>query len=134
MSVPDENKRIVRRLLEAMDRGDLSILDVICDGDLVVHFMDAELTREQVKSAAAGFTEAFPDLKHTILTLVAEDDRVTLRATDVATHRGAYKGIPATGRRVEFSTVATYRITNGKIAEVWQQMDVNALMKQLKGD
>jgi len=114
-----------------MDRNDLSILDQICDPDLVAHFMDAELSLEQVKRAAAGFVASFPDLTHIILDLVAVDDRVMLRAVDRATHRGVYKGIAATGRPVAFETVATYRIAAGKIVEVWQQMDVQTLIRQL---
>jgi len=94
--------------------------------------MGSELDLAQVKTAASGFHEAFPDLKHTILDLVAEGDRVALRAMDRGTHRGVYKGIEPTGRRVEFETIAIYRIVGGKIAEVWQLMDVQGLLRQLR--
>ena len=63
---------------------------------------------------------------------MAEGDRVALRALDRGTHRGGYKGIEPTGRSVEFETIAIYRIIDGKIAEVWQQMDVQNLMRQLQ--
>jgi predicted ester cyclase len=51
---------------------------------------------------------------------------------DTATHRGAYKGIPPTNREIHFETMAIYRIEDGKIAEVWQQMDVQSLFHQLR--
>jgi steroid delta-isomerase-like uncharacterized protein len=128
----EENKAIVRRLVEAMDRGDLSVIDSLFASDVSAHFMDIKLNLSQIKEAAAGFNAAFPDLRHTIEDLIAEGDRVVLRARDRGTHRGPYRGIPATGRPVEFDTIAIYRIENGKVAEVWQQMDVQALMKQLR--
>jgi len=130
----ENNKSIVRALIDAMDRGDISILDIVCAREFLGHFMGSELDLAQVKTAAAGFHEAFPDLKHTILDLVAEGDRVALRAMDRATHRGVYKGIQPTGRVVEFETSATYRIVDGKIVEVWQQMDVQALLRQIRGE
>src|SRR5690348_11498832 len=109
----DDNKAAVLRLLEAMDRGDLSILDELCARDLQVHFMNSELTIEDVRTAATGFNAAFPDLRHTIEELTTSGDRVFLRAIDRATHCGIYHGVSATGRRVEFETSATYRIENG---------------------
>jgi predicted ester cyclase len=133
-NVTEGNKALILRLIDAMDRNDLSILDQICDPDLVAHFIDAELNLGQIRAAAAGFIASFPDVTHTIVEIVATDDRVVLRAVDRATHRGPYKGIGATGRIVEFETVATYRIADGKIAEIWQQMDVEALIRQLTGD
>src|SRR5258706_12704593 len=91
-----------------------------------------ELNLAAIKEAAAGFCAAFPDLSHTIEDVIAEGDRVVVRARDRATHRGAYKGIPGTGKPVEFETIAIYRIADGKIAEVWQQMDVPGLVRQLR--
>ena len=132
MTEPEENKAIVRSLVAAMDRGDVSVMDTLCAPDVAAHFMDRELNLAQIKEAATSFNAAFPDLRHTIEDLIAEGDRVVLRARDRATHLGAYKGIAATGKSVEFETIAIYRVANGKIAEVWQQMDVEALMKQLR--
>jgi predicted ester cyclase len=128
----EECEGIVRRLLEAMDRGELSIIDTLCTADLKVHFMDQDLDVGRIKEAATAFNAAFPDLQHSIEELSVEGDRVTLRARDRATHRGIYRRIPPTGRSVEFETTATYRIANGKIAEIWQTMDLESLMQQLE--
>jgi len=128
----EENKGIVRSLVAAMDRGDVSVIDTLCAPDVSAHFMGRELNLTQIKEAAMGFLAAFPDLRHTVEDLIAEDDRVVLRARDRATHRGVYRGIPPSGMSIEFETIAIYRIADGKVAEVWQQMDVEALMKQLR--
>jgi predicted ester cyclase len=127
----EHNTAIVRELIQAMDAGDLAVLDSLCVPDFVAHFNGVDLSLEQIRQAAAGFIRAFPDLKHSIRSIEADGDRVTLRALDRATHRGTYKEIPATSVKVQFETTATYRIEAGKIAEVWQHMDVEGLMNQI---
>jgi predicted ester cyclase len=126
-----DNKAIILRLLDAMDHGELSIVDELCSPDLKVHFNDQELNIVQVKQASEGFQSAFPDLKHTIEEIAADGERVALRARDRATHLGEYRGIAPTGRVVEFQTMAVYRIRDGKIEEIWQQMDTDALLRSL---
>jgi predicted ester cyclase len=128
----NNNIAIVRELIQAMDAGDLTVLDSMCIPGFVAHFNGIDLSLAQVREAAAGFVAAFPDLKHSIRTIEADGDRVTLRALDTATHRGTYKEIPPTNVRVQFETTATYRIEDGKIAEVWQQIDVEELMRQIR--
>lgn len=130
----ENNKSIVRKLVRAMDEEDLSILDSVCAPNFTAHFMGADLSLAEICVAAAGFSTAFPDLRHKIQDLVAEGDRVVVRAIDTGnttTYQGEYRGVPATNRTVKFETIAIYRIEKGKIAEVWQQMDVQSLMRQL---
>jgi predicted ester cyclase len=130
----EHNIAIVRELVRAMEAGDPSVLDSLCTPGFVAHFNGVDLSLAQVREAAAGFVAAFPDLKHSIRSIEAEDDRVRLHALDTATHRGTYKGIPATNVKVQFKASATYRIEAGKTAEVWQQMEVVELMRQLRGE
>jgi predicted ester cyclase len=128
----DHNIAIVRKLVQAMDAGNLAVLDSLCSLNFVAHFNGIDLNLAEVREAAAGFASAFSDLKHTIRSIDVNGDRVKLHALDTATHRGEYKGIPASNLKVQFETTATYRIESGKIAEVWQRMDVEGLMRQIR--
>lgn len=128
----ERNIAIVRELVQAMDAGDLAVLDSLCAPGFVAHFNGIDLSSAQVREAAANFVDAFPDLKHSLRSIEADGDRVTLHALDTATHCGMYKGIPPTNAKVEFESKATYRIESGKIAEVWQQMDVAGLTRQIR--
>jgi predicted ester cyclase len=127
----DRNIAIVRRLIQAMDAGDLAAFETLCAPNFIAHFNGVDLNLAQVREAAVGFVSAFSGLKHTIRSIDTKGDRVTLHALDSATHCGAYRGIPATNRTVQFETTATYRIESGKIAEVWQRMDVEGLLRQI---
>jgi predicted ester cyclase len=75
---------------------------------------------------------AFPDLHHTVDDLIAEGDRVVLRTTARATHRGHFEGVDPTGRFVEFTGLVLYRIRDGRIAESWGEIDFLRLMRELR--
>jgi predicted ester cyclase len=127
----DRNIAIVRKLIQAMDAGDLAVLDSLCAPNFVAHFNGIDLSLSEVRKAAIGFVSAFSDLKHTIRSIEANGDQVELHALDSATHRGPYRGIPTTNQKVQFETTAIYRMESGKIAEVWQRMDVEGLLRQI---
>ena len=74
---------------------------------------------------------AFPDWHWEIRSLVVDGDYVAVHFTVTGTHRGAFQGIEATGRRVTTSEFTFYRLEAGKCADVWDHTDVNAVMRQV---
>jgi predicted ester cyclase len=75
---------------------------------------------------------AFPDFYNTIEELIAEDDKVVARLTYSGTHEGEICGIAPTGRRVSYSGMAIFRLTDNKILSGWILSDTLSLIKQLK--
>ncbi len=65
--------------------------------------------------------------------MFASDDRVCVRLTNRATHRGTYRGIPATGKPVVFPSIWILRLDEGKIAEVWRCADDLGRVMQIGG-
>jgi predicted ester cyclase len=47
------------------------------------------------------------------------------------THVGEFQGIPPTGKQVQLTSIDSYRISDGKIAEQWTEMDMVGMMQQL---
>jgi steroid delta-isomerase-like uncharacterized protein len=96
------------------------------------------VTEEKGIAAYAALTDrlriAFHEMHFTLLDLIASDDRVVVRWTMDATHAGPLAGIPATGKRVQQSGTVIYRLENGRIAEVWAQMDRLGVLGQLGFD
>jgi len=74
---------------------------------------------------------AFPDWHWGMRNLVVDGDYIAAHFTVTGTHRGAFQGIEATGRRVTISEFTFYRLENGKFAEVWDLTDMDALMRQI---
>jgi steroid delta-isomerase-like uncharacterized protein len=65
------------------------------------------------------------------LTVIGEDDLVATRWTVSGTHEAEFFGVPATGKRVTSEGMNFYRLSNGKVTEVWTQFDGVGLMQQL---
>jgi predicted ester cyclase len=91
--------------------------------------MSLEQGIEQVKM----FQNAIPDLVHNIEEIFAVGDKVILRFIGRGTHTGDIEemGIHATGKTVEVSSIAIYRIENGKVVEERQEADMLGFMQQL---
>ena len=74
---------------------------------------------------------AFPDWHWEMRHLVVEGDNIAVHFTVTGTHRGAFQGIEATGRRVTVSEFTLYRVEDGKFAEVWDLADMDGVMRQI---
>ena len=124
------NKDLVRRFYaEAINQRDLSAVDRLLTADFT---HDGEQRgRAGQRVAVAAFLDAFGDLRNEILLLLAEGDLVAAHQRWTGTHTGAFAGVPATGRPVEFTSTAVLRVADGLIAEAWDQVDAAGLMAQL---
>lgn len=64
---------------------------------------------------------AFPDFKFTPEDIIAEGDKVVVRYTFTGTHKGPYLGVPASGKKITFTGVGIYRISEGRLVEGWEK-------------
>ncbi len=62
---------------------------------------------------------------------MAEEDRVLLHWQAEGTHQGAFRGTPATGRRVSASGLTLIRISAGKIEEMWDEVEAFGTLQPL---
>ena len=101
------------------------------------HFMhtinvnDVPMDPAAVTAQFAPLISAFPDWHWEMRNLVADGDYIAVHFTVTGTHRGAFQGIEATGRRVTISEFTFYRLEDGKFAEVWDLADMDAVMRQI---
>ena len=79
------------------------------------------------------FKTAFPDGKFEVEDMIAEGDKVFVRARMMGTHQGEFLGIPATGRTISVGVGDYMRFDNGAVVEHWGVTDTGAMM-QLTGD
>src|SRR3712207_3394221 len=121
-----ENKELVRRLLEEdISRGDEAVAAAIIHPDFIDHTNPPGMQHGLAGHLAIVrlFRAAFPDQWRQIEDLVAEGDKVVARTTMRGTQRGAFFGIPPTGKAVEMTGVHVMRIADGRIAEHWGNND-----------
>jgi steroid delta-isomerase-like uncharacterized protein len=127
------NKSLIRRNFEeGLNRRNFSTFDQLIAADFVHHSFPASIPGpEGYKQILAMFTAGFPDLRVTLEDIVAEGDRVMTRGYFTGTHKGAFMGIPPTGKTVRVSYMDVWRLEDGRIAENWVQLDMMALAQQL---
>ena len=133
MSV-EENKALIHRFFEEIDaRRDVSVIDDFISPEFIDHSpspgMSADI--EGQRQAFLHFLQATPDGYHAVEDILAEGDRVTVRVRAWGTQTGELFGIPPTGKRVETTGIAIYRIADGKIVEHWNQVDMLGTLQQL---
>ncbi len=78
---------------------------------------------EGIKPMIRVFKEVFPDLAITIHDMIADGDRIGVRAEMTGTHAGAWFGVPASGRRFSIALHEFHRIENGRLTHTWHLED-----------
>lgn len=131
---PEENKALVRRFYEEIDKGNIDILDELVAQDYIDHspppFPGLAPGREGVKQAFRVFLRATPGY-HQIEEQIAEGDKVVTRMTSFGKHEGDLPGAPRTGNDLKMTSITIHRIENGKLAEKWSEKDVLGYLQQI---
>jgi steroid delta-isomerase-like uncharacterized protein len=73
----------------------------------------------------------FPDVQWKLEDVVAEGEKVAARYTMRGTHRGAFFGVPPTGRAIAVQSMAFYRLAGGRFVEEHGMPDMLGLMQQI---
>jgi steroid delta-isomerase-like uncharacterized protein len=129
----EQNKAIVLKFYEAFDQKDVERGRELMSADIVGRGMGTDALNGYDAFVRYGMVmfSAFPDGRHRLEEVIAEDDKVVTRGIFTGTHQGELMGIPPTGKQVKFSVVHIDRVVDGKIVEHWGQGDTFAMMQQL---
>lgn len=132
MSV-NEQEAVVRRWFdEVWNRKHLDAIDELLAPAAIDHGLaDVGHGRGAHRYYAQQFLQAFPDLFVTIDELHSEGDVVVVRGTHRATHKGAWAGIKATGKKIELPWSSRIRVEDGRIAEAWTHLDPQEFLRQI---
>ena len=86
---------------------------------------------EGAREAAVWVQTGWPDSRITIDEVIAEGDLAAARFTFRGTHLGSLHGNPPTGRHAEWSEMLFARVRDGRIAEIWHELNVHSIMQQI---
>jgi steroid delta-isomerase-like uncharacterized protein len=129
----DNNKTLVRRFFEFINKDNLAPIDEFFASTYVYHNPSMPEVKDLagVKQFNAMAYCAFPDVQFTIEDMVGEGDKVVYRYSAPATHKGDFMGIAATDKQVTVTGIVISRVVDGKFQEDWEWMDMLGFMHQL---
>jgi predicted ester cyclase len=134
MESTEQNKRLVRRFYEEIDKGNFDVIDELVAEHYVDHnpppFPGLASGREGVKQVFKIFWQATPG-HHKIEDQIAEADRVVTRLTSYGRHEADLPGAPRTGNELKMTSITIHRIEHGKLVEKWSEKDVIGFLKQI---
>lgn len=133
MSVED-NKAFARRMYEAINAGNLDLIDELVSESFVEHevFPGLPTTGPEAPKAALGmFRAAFPDLQFTADDMIGEGDKVVVRGTMSGTHKGEFMGMPPTNKSFKIKFIDILEIHDSQGTAHWGMTDQAAMMEQL---
>jgi predicted SnoaL-like aldol condensation-catalyzing enzyme len=122
----EKNQALAIRYHEDIfQKGKLEVADEILSPDFIIH---NPVLPEEVRKGPAGTKEfasaviaAVPDIKIVHDDIFAKGDKVLIRWTNSGTNTGPLFGNPPTGKPIIVTGFDLFRISNGKIIELWQQ-------------
>jgi steroid delta-isomerase-like uncharacterized protein len=131
----EENKAIVGRWFdEFWNKGNTATVDELSTPAVLMYYpLTGELRgRDSLKQMIRQVRAAFPDAHFSLQgDFIAEGDKVVARWKGVATHKGSFGAIPATGRSATWTGITIFRIAEGKVAEETGEEDALSVLQQL---
>lgn len=135
MSPTDLSKDSIRHLYtELWNQGNVKLADDLLADDFVHRGNIAPDSLEGstgYKEFVREILHGFPDTSVEIVTVIGEGEWVAARWVAHGTHSGEYLGIEPTDKRVSTSGVSFASIVEGKVVELWDLYDTDALLRQL---
>lgn len=96
-----------------------------------ININDEPWSPTKVTAQFAPLVEAFPDWHWEIRHFGVDGDCLYLHFRVEGTHRGTFRGVEATGRRVATTQFTIYRVVDGRFTDVWDMTDIESLVKQI---
>ncbi len=133
--MPTDNQSLVRRLYEEVwNMRNLEVARELISPSHGVQVMDAAdsgIGPEAYARIVTEFVRGFPDLKFTVLDIIAENDKVVALWNISGTHQGEFRGIAATGKKMSVDGITISQLANGKIMDSYVSWDMWGMILQL---
>jgi steroid delta-isomerase-like uncharacterized protein len=131
----ENNIATVKKAIKALNERDMSTAKNLITTNYIRHDLTSTFGERRGQGGTVDFFQSviagIPDMQMNIKDIFATENRVALRYTLTGTHQGEYRGIPATGKKLEINAIHLYRIEGDKIAEQWALPDVAGIYRQM---
>lgn len=126
-----ENLERVRAFFErVLNAGDAASLESFAHPDVRVPQSAPGI--ESFRRMVLELRSTFASPEYNVIDTVCEGEKVVVRFVAKATHAGRYMGVPASGRVLRLWGVMIFRFEAGAIAEFWNLVDSQEILKQLR--
>ena len=121
-------------MYDLLNAGDVDGFGDLLADDFVEHEETPGLapTKEGVEAFFRMYISAFPNLRLDAQDVLVSGDKVVARTRATGTHRGGFRGMPATGKSIDVQLIDILRCgDDGLVYEHWGVFDALAMMQQL---
>jgi len=133
--MPVDNKSIMRRMYEEVwNKRNLEVAKELISPSHAMQLIDlpdSGIGPEAYARNVVQFVRAFPDLKLTVLDMVAENEKVVAFWNISGTHKGEFRGIAPTGKKISVDGITINQLSDGRIMDSYVSLDMWSMMKQL---
>ncbi|GIK36508.1 MAG: hypothetical protein BroJett011_03410 [Chloroflexota bacterium] len=132
----EKNEALIRHFYDevfTVGKMNITAIDQHLAEDFVGHDLPSCLNgragyKKFVGMLAASFSEATPIKAHEV---ISKGDKIVVRWSSTGRHTGEFMGIPATGQRITLKGIDIFRLAGGKIADLWQEIDILGILQQI---
>jgi predicted ester cyclase len=138
MALLEDNIRLVRNVIDALNTGDTSRVSDFISPNYFNHESQMDPVRSKMRGpqefidTVVNIRKAFSDLQYELTESIVSNEKVISIVSVRGKHTGSFFGfIPPTGNKISYLAVHIFTIDDGKIAEHMAIRDDLALMYQL---
>jgi steroid delta-isomerase-like uncharacterized protein len=95
------------------------------------YFVNGTFLAGGLENLVRGMSTSFSDYHITVEEVIAENNKVVVRATMRGTHTGEFFGHPPTGKPIQVSGIHMYTIKDGRIVSYAPESDRLTIYQQL---
>lgn len=87
--------------------------------------------KEEFKNYMDTILSGIPNLFHSVVDMVCEDDKIAVKALYVGKHTGKLFDYEASNNKISYSGASFFKFKDGKIIDIWVLGDLKNLIQQL---
>ena len=137
----EHNKNVILRIYEEVfNQNNLALIDEFYHPNVKAHdpYLPPDTGgTDSLKELCQAYKRAFPDLRYEVCELIADGDKTASQWKATGTHSGplqidATHDLKPSGEKISVYGISLARFSEGKIAEVWQVVDMLGAFRQMK--
>lgn len=128
------NKEIVKLYYDELwNKQKKEYIDILFDDNITFHGSLNINTKgkEEFENYMETILTGIPNLFHSIVSLVDENDQIAVRALYNGRHTGKLFDYEASNNKIQYNGASFFKFRDGKIVDIWVLGDLNTLTKQL---